>query len=244
MLEMPPAHATGWEPGVLYDLAQHGQGSEAIRRVTNEAEAQGGWTLAPGYQAVYDASIVFPCRAAVQVVDDPPMECSNPRLSRLSPDCDGSPIDTRLAQKVRFGPGLFMNPGPDQTLTPRPTFDDVLSTYIEEIAHSWQEYWFENQGTAVKPGRTSYEEWLYWKPGWEYQAKRYVLALDGLWLSLSALEHAALCADICDPNGYANPTRHHVAPADPPPGWPMPAAWPLTAPSADDWESFCAAGCR
>ena len=73
--------------------------------------------------------------------------------------------------------------------------------------------------------------------GWEYQVKRYILSLDGSWLSLSAAERQELKSSVCD--GYANPRYRPVPEYSAPPLWPNPAGWPTTAPTASELRAFC-----
>ncbi len=117
----------------------------------------------------------------------------------------------------------------------------MLSTYIEEVGHSWQEYLYETEGrgSGERTRVTSYSTGLRLGPGWEYQIKIYLLTLDGTLLKLSTDERAILMDSICQADGYANPTYHDIPPYGPPPGWPAPEAWPTTKLSDSDLQLFC-----
>lgn len=234
-----PGMATGPDVEDLVTMANSGQGAEALQIVAQTALEVGGWAPAPGYTIVYDLSLARGVRGAVQVVDQPPVECANPRLSRGLEACVGN-YSTRKNQ-VRFGQWLFENPLDSHNGTPRPAFDDVLSTYIEEVGHSWQEYLFETggAGTGIPVRMTSWEDGLYWAHGWEYQVKAYILNLDGDLIFLSNSERTELKSAVCNEENYAYPVGHHAPPLGPPPGWPNPQDWPLTAPTRDELRAWC-----
>jgi hypothetical protein len=106
---------------------------------------------------------------------------------------------------VRFGFFTFANEKVNGVTVPRPV-DDMLSVYIEEVGHSWQEYLFETEGrgSGERTRLISAFESQYWGPGWEYQVKRYILSLNSTWLSLSRAERREIKASICkkDCHGY------------------------------------------
>lgn len=238
-MALGPASAAGPDTTSLVTLVQTGQGAAAVEQVAAAALERGGWAPAPGDRVIFDSSLSPFVRGKIQVVDQTPAECASAKFSRLMDDCT---LDFETGEElVRFGDGLFTNPVEGNSL-PRPNLDDVLSTYIEEVGHSWQEYLFETDGAGggERVHATSYEDGLYWGPGWEYQVKMYLLALDGDLLSLSAEERAILKASICAEDGYANPIGHHVPPYGPPPGWPRPDAWPVSDPAPDAFQAFCA----
>lgn len=228
----------------LYAIVAEGDGALAVQLMAVEAMQRGGWAVAPGDSPVYDADLALPVRGSVQIIDVPPAECSDPRLRRLTARCtQGLTHEQNL---VRFGRMTFSDLDCDGNLVPRALADDILATYIEEAGHSWQEYLYETEGRATGP-RTrpiSWDDSLYLTPGWEYQVKRYILSLDGVWLVLSAEYRAELTHAICKTangtsTGYANPTGHAVLPYGAPPGWPNPAGWPLAAPGAGELAAFC-----
>lgn len=228
----------------LHALVSEGDGALAVQFTAAEAAQRGGWAAAPGESLAYDAELARPVRGAVRIVDVPPVECSDPRLHRLTARCTQEL--THEQNLVRFGCMTFSDLDSDGTLTPRALPDDILATYIEEVGHSWQEYLYETEGRASGP-RTRAITWddsLYFTPGWEYQVKRYILSLDGVWLRLSDEYRAELTHAICKTadgvsTGYANPSGHAVLSYGPPPGWPNSAGWPLGAPSAGELAAFC-----
>lgn len=239
MVALHPTFAAGPDLVSLYDLVQTGQGSVALEQVSAYAEQVGGWGPAPGNTVVYDPALPWNVRAEVMVRDLPPGECAIPRLARFTEECG---LDLVSQQDlVRFGRSTFVNPQPDGSVLLRPAFDDLLSTYIEELSHSWQEYLFETEGLGSGPRvlQTNWEDVSYWSHGWEYQAKRYVLSLDGILLSLSDEEREALKRYICDDDGYANPLGHEVPGYGAPAGWPNPDGWPTTDPTPEDLQAFC-----
>ena len=139
---------------------------------------------------------------------------------------------------MRFGRYTFDNSTASDTFEARP-LDDVLSVYIEEVGHSWQEYCYETEGQCAgeRSIQTTWGAGKQRASGWEYQVKMYILSLDGTWLALSDAERAELTTAICD--GYANP-RYGVFPERPaPPGWPNPQGWPTTAPTVEALHMFC-----
>ncbi|MBN1966098.1 MAG: hypothetical protein JW910_15720, partial [Anaerolineae bacterium] len=121
------------------------------------------------------------------------------------------------------------------------TFDDVLSTYIEEVGHSWQEYLYETDGLGSGPRTrpTGYYEAMHFAPGSEYQVKLYILNLDGTVLHLSAEERARFVDAICEADGYANPVGREVPAYGAPTGWPNPEGWPTVAPTEAEHAALC-----
>jgi hypothetical protein len=224
----------------LYGLLESGQEEVALQMLVDTAVERGGWEPAPGNTVVYDPALPWNVRAEVMARDLLPVECSVPKLARLTEECG---LDLVSQQDlVRFGRSTFVNPQPGGDVLPRPAFDDLLSTYIEEVSHSWQEYLFETEGQGSGPrGRKmSWDEVSYWAHGWEYQAKHYILSLDGILLSLSDEEREALKGYICEDDSYANPLGHAVPDYSAPAGWPNPEGWPTTTPTPDELYAFCA----
>jgi hypothetical protein len=174
-----------------------------------------------------------------------PEECKIRNMARMMTEECESDLVTKQAL-VRFGASMFYEPQPDGSTLPRPTFDDVLSTYIEEVGHSWQEYLFETdgQGNGPRTHLTRWDEAIRWSHGWEYQIKMYILSLDGTVLVLSDLERERLTANICDDGAYANPSGHDVPAYGAPAGWPNPDGWPVAAPTPEMFETFCAGASR
>jgi hypothetical protein len=241
LLRLTPhaASATGPDDDtpVLYDLAASGNGEMAVQQLAALAAARGGWGPAPGDEVVYDALLKPSQRAATKVADYAD-DCEETKYDRPGPGCH---TDFQSQQSlVRFGFFTFADETADGASVPR-SVDDVLSVYIEEVGHSWQEYLFETEGrgTGERTRLTTAFESKYWAAGWEYQVKRYILSLDGSWLSLSDAERDDLKTSICTANGYANPTRHFVPAYGPPPGWPNPAGWPTVVPTREEFQAFC-----
>ncbi|NDJ77116.1 MAG: hypothetical protein GYB65_12750 [Chloroflexi bacterium] len=227
------------EAEAAFDMMQQGQGADALYTLSEDALQRGGWEPAPGDVIFFDVTMPEMTRAAISIIDAPPGECADPRLARLIADCN---IDYSQDQNlVRFGRTTFANLDEDGNLIPRDEYDDLLSTYIEEMAHSWQEFMFETEGrgygTRSRP--INWTEGLYWAQGWEYQAKMYVLSLDGGLLQISDAERETLRDNICSPDGYANPTGQNVMPYSAPAGWPNPDGWPVAVPTPEALETFC-----
>jgi hypothetical protein len=236
-----PGHTLLTSAADLYELALNGQGGQAVDQLAGMALAVGGWEPAPGDWLVFDAALAWSVRGSVQAVDQPPFECLDARLARFATGCTED--YTSHQQEVRLGRGAFVVRQADGSETPRQSVDDALSTLVEEVAHSWQEFLFESDGRCeTRLHLTTYEDWLYWAHGWEYQAKRYVLSLDGSLLHLSAGERAEFLRAVCQTGGYANPTGHHVPPYGPPAGWPNPAGWPTSDPTPGEFAQFCRGG--
>jgi hypothetical protein len=234
-----PADALGPHSASLYDMMQQSQGEAALSLVAEHAAQFGGWGPAPGDRLVYDATLAISTRAAVIAVDTTPAECAMQKPGMQSDHCRR---DFKIAQNlVRFGPTAFANKDEAGNLVPRPELDDLLSTYIEEVGHSWQEYLFETEGRGEgeRTRVTSWEDGLYWSHGWEYQVKMYVLSLDGGLLHLSDQERTVLTSSICRADGYANPIGRHVPPFAAPAGWPHPEGWPVAVPTPEAFQTFC-----
>jgi len=224
----------------LYTLVSTDQGDAAVQLLAAAAAEYGNWAPAPGDLVAYAPGLARNVRGQVSFVDQAPFECADARLSRFTEGCDRDfSVDQNL---VRLGTSTFADPLDNGGFAPRPNVDDVLSTYVEETGHSWQEYLFETGGLGNGPRTqtTSYEDGLYWSPGWEYQVKMYVLSLDGTWLHLSVAERASFVSALCDPTGYANPTHHHVPAFGAPAGWPNPEGWPVGDPTPEAHAAFCA----
>jgi hypothetical protein len=232
-----PALAAGPEVAVLQQMANDGHGQDALQQVIDAATARGGWAPAPGDQVVYDRFMSRDVRGSVLDYDELP-DCANPRFGADEQACIAQ-FQT-LERQVRFGPSLFSTPQDDGSAMPRPAFDDVLSTYIEEAGHSWQEYQYETEerGSGARLRATTLAESERWAPGREYQIKRYILSLDGDLLALSDQQRDALRGSIC--GGYADPTGRDMPAYGPPDGWPHPQNWPVTAPAPAELDAFCA----
>ncbi len=224
----------------LFQMVGAGQGDTAVQMLAAAAAQYGGWAPAPGDSAAYAPGLARNVRGQVSFVDRPPFECGDARLSRTAEGCNRDySVDETL---VRLGTSTFAEPQADGSLAARPSVDDVLSTYVEETGHSWQEYLFETGGLGSGPRTqvTTFEDGLYWSPGWEYQVKMYVLSLDGTWFTLSAVERASFVSALCNADGYANPTHHSVPSFGAPAGWPNPQGWPTGNPTPEAHAAFCA----
>jgi hypothetical protein len=229
--------AAGPDVASLVAMVHNGEGESALQLVVETAATLGNWGPAPGDTVVYDRFMSRNVRGAVQDYDDLP-DCSNPKISPDEQACIAQ--FQALEQQVRFGPSLFSTPQDDGSAAPRPTFDDLLSTYIEEVGHSWQEYLYETdgRGNGARTRLTSQAESEHWGPGREYQIKMYILSLDGTLLTLSDQQRANLRGQICD--GYANPVGHDVPAYAAPAGWPNPDGWPTVTPTQEALQAFCA----
>lgn len=223
----------------FHDLLARDQGDIAVQRLADIARERGGWASAPGDVAVFDASMLRLKRASTVAIDVPPTDCAvSTKGEPQNLDC-GRDFQHQQHQ-LRFGRLTFMSPLSNGTFQPR-RLDDMLSVYIEEVGHSWQEYCYETEGRCAGE-RTRPTTWRAGKrlvTGWEYQVKRYILSLDGQQLILSESERTELMSAICE--GYANPRYRPVPEYSAPPGWPHPEGWPTHAPSADELQAFCAA---
>ncbi len=232
-----PAFAAGPDMRSVFEMVNNGQGEAALQLVMEQAAVLGNWGPAPGDEVVFDKYMARGVRGAVQDFDELPYDCADPKVSMDEAVCLEN---FRLRERqVRFGRSLFTTPAEDGTIAPRPVFDDLLSTYIEEVGHSWQEYLYETDGLS-SPQRTrltSLAEAERWAPGREYQIKRYILALDGDLLALSGQQREALMDAIC--GGYASPIGHEVPGYSAPDSWPEAAAWPVTTPTVDELAALC-----
>lgn len=223
----------------FHQLVTTEQGHVALQLLADIADQRGGWRPAPGDETVFVPTMRLYV-ASTSAIDLPPEGCIRDRdpTAPRSPDCGR---DFQYEQNlVRFGPETFARRLRDGTFAPRPHLDDMLSVYIEEVGHSWQEYCYETEGRCQgeRTQLTTYFEGKQRANGWEYQIKMYILSLDGTWLTLSDSERAELKTAIC--TGYANPRYTVVSPYGPPPGWPNPTGWPTTAPTPEEFQAFCA----
>jgi hypothetical protein len=225
------------DPALLYELVANGQGDEALQQLAALAVARGGWGPAPGDGAVFAPAMRLAVASTV-AIDMPPEDCAV-----LDPTAPQSPDCMRDFQRdqnlLRFGPATFETTRRDGTFAPRATVDDILSVYIEEVGHSWQEYCYETEGRC-QGERTRLTTWSEGKQraaGWEYQIKMYILSLDGTRLELSDGERGVLTTAIC--SRYADPRYTVVSVYGPPPGWPNPAGWPTAAPTEEEFQAFC-----
>lgn len=225
----------------LIHLVHDGQGAQALERVADLAASRGGWAPAPGDLVVFDPGLPWWVRGSVLTADLPPADCAIPRFSQ-SERC--VPINAEIERQVRFGQALFMDHCGTDSPVPRPSLDDVLATFCEEAAHSWQEYFYETEGRGCgeRTRQTGWEEAGRWIHGREYQVKVYVLSLTDYLPDLSTEERSRLYAAICAPDGYACPLGHPVPSDGPPPGWPNPDGWPVSAPSPEELAQFCQEG--
>ncbi|MBZ0317292.1 MAG: hypothetical protein K8L91_12790 [Anaerolineae bacterium] len=219
----------------LYDLVQQGEGNAAVQQVAEFAQVLGGWGPAPGDEVVFDPYMDRDIRGAA-VGPDYPAHCYERKDVLDRAEC--IEIYQTVERQVRFGRSLFTTPNRDGTETLRPKFDDLLSTFIEEVGHSWQEYLYETDGQGGPRIReTSQAEAERWRAGQEYQVKRYILNLDGDLFTLSDQQRETLQSQICE--GYANPMNHEVPPYEAPPSWLHSDRWPLTVPSTSEFDAFC-----
>jgi hypothetical protein len=236
------AFSAGPDAASMFEMVEEGEGAAALDTLIEAATERGGWGPAPGDQVVFDPNMPWWTRGEVQTYDLLPADCMmvKSNLASLSSAC--MPVDPVRERQVRLGSSLFMNVREDGSGYPRPAYDDLLSTYIEEVGHSWQEYLYETEGRGQGPRtrKTAWEDAQRWLPGREYQIKVYLLSLDGDLLHFSEFEREMLLGAICDDDGYANPTGHQVPACGPPPDWPNPAGWPVTDPTAAELDAFCA----
>ena len=233
--------AAGDEVQSVFEMVQQGDGQAAVALVAEIALARGGWGPAPGDTVTFDANLAWNIRGEVMVRDQVPSECAYPKLARTMGDVCTTDLESKQAL-VRFGATMFSEPQPDGSAQPRATFDDVLSTYIEEVGHSWQEYLYETEGmgSGERTRLTGWDDTRALGAGWEYQIKAYILSLDGTLLALSEAERGWLLSSICDADGYANPLGHEVMPYGAPANWPNPEGWPVTEPTLEEWQALCA----
>ena len=223
----------------LVDLTQQGSGQQAVETVSSVAVTAGNWGPAPGDQIVFDPYMRRAIRGAVLDYDEVPESCFDPRGAADPQMCVNAFHSTEVA--VRFGPSFFTTPTEEGHIIRTP--DDVMSTFIEESGHSWQEYAFETDGkmSGERIRETTIEDAHFWKKGREYQVKMYILNLDGEYLDLSDSQRTALLNAICGSDGYANPLGVEVPGYGPPPEWPAPDQWPTAAPRLSDHMDFCSA---
>ncbi len=224
----------------LYEMAREGQSEGALRFVAAYADRVGRWGPAPGDTIIFDPYLPWRYRGANAVIDDPRAECHDQGLGGPHLDIGGCiAIHETVENQVRFGRAMFATRAADGTSQPRPTFDDILATYIEEVGHSWQEYYYETEGlgagerTRATSAAAAHQEMR----GREYQIKTYILNLDGKLLWLSEQMRAVLLAEIC--RTHAAPAGSIVPPFGPPPGWPVPEAWPTSAPPTGTVRAYC-----
>jgi hypothetical protein len=234
-----PAVASTPDAGDFYTMMLAGNPGSALDTLAEIAFEQGHWAPAPGDVLVFDPGMPAVVRGEVRMADFLPLECRDEKLRRMLEVCMVG-VSSHESE-VRFGPALFSNRAEDGQTVPRPAFDDLLSTFIEETGHSWQEYLYETEGrgSGERVIRIGWESVQYYAHGFEYQVKRYILSLDGGWLALSDSEREWLYTDICDADGYANPVGRPVPAYGPPPDWPNPAGWPTTSPTAEELSQFC-----
>lgn len=230
------AAAAGPEMEQIRVMVENKDEQYALDLIMQTAKEIGGWEPAPGDNVVFDSYMSRNIRGSVLDYDEP-AHCSD---VRVSPDPQACIDDfQRVETQVRFGPSLFSTPQPDGNATLRPEFSDLLSTYIEEVGHSWQEYLYETKGTGNGPRQhTTKAESEHWAAGREYQIKRYILSLDGTLLTLSDQQRSNLMTQICE--GYANPVGHEVPAYSSPPGWANPEGWPVSQPTSEELATFCA----
>ena len=221
----------------LFELVSNDQGDGAVGQLAALAVARGGWGPAPDDEVVYDAHLRSSQRASTQVSDYAD-DCEQSKFDRPGPGCFTDFTTQQFL--VRFGFFTFADETDDGATVPR-ALDDMLSIYIEEVGHSWQEYLFETEGrgSGERVRLISAFESKYWAAGWEYQVRRYLLSLDGTWLTLSDAERHEIWTAMCTKKGYANPTNHVVPTYGPPPGWPNPAGWPTIAPTPNELGVLC-----
>lgn len=221
----------------LYQMAENGQGQDALQAVANVARDAGNWQAAPGDAIAFDRYMPRTVRGAVIDFDEMP-DCDNPMVS---PDPQMCRDDFRMKEsQVRFGMSFFTTEADDGLEYRTP--DDVLATYIEETGHSWQEYLFETDGNGdgSRLHETTMDDAKFWSAGREYQVKMYILNLDGKLLELSDSQRSMLLAQVCEGDAYANPLGKEVPSYGAPANWPYPEGWPTEAPSLSAHMDFCA----
>lgn len=228
----------------LYEWTLNNDGEAAVQQLAAIATARGGWGPAPGDIVAYDPEMPHSIRASVRVADLPPDECTDPMMRRHAGDV--CKLDFTAQQDlVRYGYTTFVKELDDGRTVARLSVDDLLSVYIEEVGHSWQEYLYETEGrgSGERTRLTSAAASSYWAAGSEYQVKMYILSLDGTWLMLSDTERDEVKTAICADDGYANPMLNPYADTvpdyGPPPDWPNPQGWPTNAPTVDEFQEFC-----
>lgn len=227
---------------VLHRMILYDQGQEAVTLLAEEALARGNWAPAAGDEVVFVSEMVDFLMARTVAIDVEPDNCNLPRsiqtrnLEPPNPDCGRN--FQHHQNLIQFGAATFVSAIGDGIFVPRP-LDDILSVYIEEVSHSWQEYCYETEGRCAgeRSRHTTWGEGRRLESGWEYQAKKYILNLDGVVLDLSDGERAELTWHICE--GYAYPMYSEVLPYGPPEGWVHPQGWPLHTPTAAEFNTFC-----
>ncbi len=216
----------------LIALVETGQGQIAVEQIAELAYNLGHWEPAPGDVIIFDPYMQRRYRGAVVDYDELPPACAD----TFDPAECAAEFE-RMETQVRFGRSFFTTRQQDRSELPR-SGDDIMSTFIEETGHSWQEYQYETFGQGGERQRlTTLEEANYWAAGREYQIKRYILSLDGDLLELSDSQRGALMDAIC--NGYASPTGAEVPAYGPPDGWPNPNGWPTSNPTWEEQTEFC-----
>lgn len=226
--------------GDLYSMSVNGNGQFAVEQVAGVAYNLGYWQPAPGDTVAYDDYMNVYIRGAVVDYDEVPAIC---RDKNQIPDPVACVESFRQQEtQVRFGRSLFGTPHEDGTVSLRAA-DDIVSTYIEEVGHSWQEYAFETDGlmNGERLHTTTLAEAEYWKSGREYQIKMYLIGLDDNILELSEEERTNLVKSICIADyNYGYPIGHEVPSYGPPSDWPHPEFWPTSTPSEAVHMEFCA----
>lgn len=218
-------------------MAQNGNGQTAIMQVSEVAFAIGHWGPAPNDTLVYDPMMSRQVRGAVIDFDELPTACTgdNAKMTFDAEECANE--FWAKEPTVCFGRSFFTTPQDDGSVIIR-TADDLLTTFIEETGHSWQEYLFETNGRGgERTHLTTLEDSRYWAAGREYQVKRYILSLDGSLLNLSDEQRTNLKSQICI--GYANPIGAEVPAYGAPTDWPNPDGWPTINPTLDELTNFC-----
>ncbi len=226
--------------GDLYDMSLNGNGQFAVEQVADVAFNLGYWQPAPGDTVIYDDLMSIYVRGAIVDYDEVPAICRDKFQVPDPVEC--VEVFRRQETQVRFGRSFFSTPNEDGSVSLRAA-DDIVSTYIEEVGHSWQEYAFETDGvmSGERLHTTTMADAEYWKNGREYQVKMYLLGLDGNILELTAQERTNLVKSVCleDGKDYAYPIGHEVPTYGPPNDWPYPEFWPTTTPTYDEHTAFC-----
>lgn len=224
----------------LVALANNGYGDAALQEVAQIARELGLGNGAPRDTLAYDRFLTN-ARGSVLDPDEAEIMCRGNGLKADVYMQECIPAFYIKEAQIVFGPCLFLTCTGDNPEALRDA-DDVLATFIEETAHSWQEYLYETDGIGdgERLHITTLDEATYWAPGKEYQAKRYILSLDGILIDLSPEQRSMLMQQICTNNGYANPIGHAVPSYAAPADWPHPEFWTVTMPTADEFSAFCA----
>lgn len=231
--------AVNLDVGDLYTMSVNGNGQFAVEQVADVAFNIGHWQPAPGDMVTYDEYMSIYVRGSIVDYDEVPAICRDKFQVPDPVECVES--FRRQETQVRFGRSLFSTPLEDGSVSLRAA-DDIVSTYIEEVGHSWQEYAFETDGlmSGERLHITTLAEAEYWKNGREYQIKMYLLGLDGNMLELSAQERINLVKSICmSEYDYGYPIGHEIPSYGPPHDWPHPELWPINAPAEITHQEFC-----